>query len=497
MTARRSSAPAAATLAVGLVASLVVTAGVTAPSAAAAAPVSQATGRFLSGQLGTTSLDTLVALNGESAVNTGGATVTKQHSLSASLLGQQLLNLPNGVQLPGGDVLTLGAVNQYAQANPNGSAQGASGAITNSGAIGFGNGGAPQSDATLVLGDLSAIPGINVAGVPSIGKITASIGALAATAGQAKGSHGTQTGDYELAGLKLDVSSPLLANSIRLVTSQLTSLLTQLKSSSGLSVLDSVVGSCDVNSMAKAVSSFGDFTFGGGAITGSLTGGTLTIDVAKLLKAVLNLDLNNLPPNTHLFEYLAKALPQALANGLKQLQATLSQLFDKLNSLLNNPCTSMLKSAVAPVSAIGQATLDVLLKPIGSALGTGTASLSPLFVGLAKQLEQLVDPIVNVQERSGGTFTERALQLNLIGDPVARLNLASASVGPSRLPAATPTTPATHTPAAPPPAQHLASTGATVVLTKIALFGLLGVCLGAALFGATIGVRRRMRGPTA
>jgi len=145
------------------------------PSAAAAAPVSQATGRFLSGQLGTTSLDTLVALNGESAVNTGGATVTKQHSLSASLLGQQLLNLPNGVQLPGGDVLTLGAVNQYAQANPNGSAQGASGAITNSGAIGFGNGGAPQSDATLVLGDLSAIPGINVAGVPSIGKITASI----------------------------------------------------------------------------------------------------------------------------------------------------------------------------------------------------------------------------------------------------------------------------------------------------------------------------------
>jgi hypothetical protein len=154
----------------------------------------------------------------------------------------------------------------------------------------------------------------------------------------------------------------------------------------------------------------------------------------------------------------------------------------------------VLKSAVAPVSAIGQATLDVLLKPLGAALGTGAASLSPLFVGLAKQLEQLVDPIVNVQERSGGTFTERALQLNLIGDPVARLNLASASVGPSRLPAATPTTPATHTPAAPPPAQHLASTGATVVLTKIALFGLLGVCLGAALFGATIGVRRRMRG---
>jgi hypothetical protein len=34
------------------------------------------------------------------------------------------------------------------------------------------------------------------------------------------------------------------------------------------------------------------------------------------------------------------------------------------------------------------------------------------------------------------------------------------------------------------------------VLTKIALFGLLGVCLGTALFGATIGVRRRLRGRT-
>jgi len=493
MGARRSSAKAAATLAAGLVASLVLTGGVTAPDASAAAPVSQATGRFLSGQIGTTSLDTLVALNGESAVNTGGATVTKQHSLSASLLGQQLLNLPNGIQLPGGDVLTLGAVNQYAQADPNGSAQGASGAITNSGAIGFGNGGAPQSDATLVLGDLSAIPGINVAGVPSIGKITASIGALAASAQQAKGSHGAQTGDYELAGLKLDVSSPLLANSIKQVTGQLDALLGRLSGASGLLVNQTKVGSCDVSSLTKAVSSFGDFTFGGGAITGSLTGGTLTIDVAKLLKAVLNLDLNNLPPNTHLFEYLAKALPQALANGLKQLQTTLDDLFGKLTNLTQNSCGSVFR---LPVDAsLATATLHVLVKPLGSALGTGTASLSPLFVGLAKQLEQLVDPIVNVQERSGGTFTERALQLNLIGDPVARLNLASASVGPSRLPAATPTTPATHSPAAP-PAQHLASTGATVVLTKIALFGLLGVCLGAALFGATIGVRRRMRGPT-
>jgi len=492
MIARRSSVALAGLAVAGLVAT-----GVTAPGASAAAPVSQATGRFLSGAIGNTSLDKLAALNGESAVNTGGAAVTKQHSLSASLLGQQLLNLPNGVQLPGGGVLRLGAVNQYAQANPDGSSHGASGAIANSGAIGIGNGGAPLSNATLVLGDVPSIPGIDTNGVPSIGQLTASIGALAATADQSKGSHGAQIGHYEIASLKLGVSSPLLASTIKQLTGQLTGLLSQLNGKSGLPVpaMNSVVGSCDVGSMSKALSAFGDFSFGGAAITGSLTEGSLTIDVARLLNAMLNLDLNNLPPNTHLFEYVAKALPQALGKGLSQLQGTLSGLFDKLANLTNNSCGSVLKSAVDPVSTLGKAALGILLKPLSSALGTGTTSLTPLFVGLAKQLEQLIDPIVNVQEHSGGTFTERALQLNLVGDPAARINLASASVGPSQLAAAAPPShpaPPTHSPAS--PSKHLASTGATTVLTKIALFGLLGVCLGTALFGATIGVRRRLRG---
>lgn len=343
---------------------------------------------------------------------------------------------------------------------------------------------------------MPAIPGINVGGVPSIGKLTVTVGALAASADQAKGSTGAQTGHYELAGLKLTVSSPLLTNVIKQLTTQLDSLLGQLSGASGLPVVGGIVGSCDVSSMGHALESFGDVSFAGGAITGSLTGGTLTIDLAKLLKSVLNLDLNNLPPNTHLFSYLARALPQALANGLKQLQGTLSDLFDKLTDLTDNTCTAPLKTVIDPVSALGREALGKIVQPLSNSLSTGTDSLSPLFTGLAKQLQQLVDPIVNGQERSSGTFTERALQLNLIGDPAARLNLASASVGPSRLPVTVPSTPSHPAPSSPAPQSHLASTGATVVLTKIALFGLLGVCLGAALFGATIGVRRRMRGGT-
>jgi len=78
--------------------------------------------------------------------------------------------------------------------------------------------------------------------------------------------------------------------------------------------LQSVSTNSSIKPMSSALGSLGDINVGDGAVTGSLTGGTLTIDVAKLLKTVLNLDLNNLPPNTHLLEYVA----QALAEGAVQ-----------------------------------------------------------------------------------------------------------------------------------------------------------------------------------
>jgi hypothetical protein len=108
-----------------------------------------------------------------------------------------------------------------------------------------------------------------------------------------------------------------------------------------------------------------------------------------------------------------------------------------------------------------------------------------------------VDVVVNVQQRAGGTFTERALQLDLIGDPMVTVDIASASVGPSA-PGVAPAPPGSTLPGPTHSAvvggsSHLADTGAGVWLTKVALFGLLGLCMGAALFGATIGIRRSGR----
>ena len=497
-TLRRCSAIVAAGLVAGIGIAMIPGGG----AGASPAPVSQAAGRFLSGEIGGSDLDNLVAVKGESAVNTGGASVTHQHSLSASLLSQQLLNLPDGLQLPGGGVLTLGAANQYAQANPDGSAHGASGAVTNSGAVGLGGGGAPQSDATLDLAGASGLAEL-------LGDVKASVGALAATADQKAGKNGAQSGDYEFASLKLQLTSPALATAIKTLSGGsaqipgLSGLISTL-AGAGLPVnaLEAVGTNSSVDGLKKALASLGDVNFGDGAITGSLTDGSLTIDVAKLIKSTLNLDLNNLPPNTHLITYVAEALPKALNNGLTQLGEQLTVAFNKLN----------LTGSPLPVGSSDVAkALKMLLGPLTDALSSGADSLSStLFVPMAKQLQQLIDLVVNVQESSQGTFTERALRIDLIGDPAVRLNLATASVGPGTG-ASVPTSPAPSGsesggtgPAQGPTGSgtggggaaangsggQLASTGATTTLTKIGLFGLLGLCLGAALYGATIGIRR-------
>jgi hypothetical protein len=204
-TIRRCTAFLATGLAVGIAVAMLPGVGAT----ASPAPVSQATGRFLSGSIGGTDLDNVIAVHGESAVNTGGAPVTHQHSLSASLLSQQLVNLPDGLQFPAGGVLELGGANQYANANPDGSANGASGAVTNSGAIGLG-GGASQSDATLDLAGASDLASL-------FGDVKATVGALAATAHQADGKDGAQSGSYELGSLDLELTSPALASAVKLL----------------------------------------------------------------------------------------------------------------------------------------------------------------------------------------------------------------------------------------------------------------------------------------
>jgi hypothetical protein len=161
-----------------------------------------------------------------------------------------------------------------------------------------------------------------------------------------------------------------------------------------------------------------------------LADGRLHIDVAKLL-AANGLDLNQLPPNTHLMPYLAKALatalPSAITGLLDSLQAKFDAAFANIGfSVAGTPLTAAQLAQLSAIRTGLQKSLDTSFS--GAAGQLSTAVFGPL----AAQLGRLLDVVVNLQSVSGGTFTERAVQLDL-GGGQALLNLASASVGPSAL----------------------------------------------------------------
>jgi hypothetical protein len=397
----------------------------TGSAGAAAPPASQSTGRFLSGTVGGADLDTIAAIEGESAQSLHGQNVTRYNSLDASALsGAVRLPLTNVLRLPGGNVLSLGAVSQYANANADGSALGASGAISNSGGIAVGGQqGAAPANASL---DLAGAGGSAVAG--TLGNLKLNFGALSARAMQSAGSRGSQRGNYLIAGLSLDLSAPALAALISPLITQVRGTVAGLDTAfTGLGLPVTVTG---INHFPDAGAQLSSVGAGQGAITASLADGRVHIDVAKLL-AASGLDLNQLPPNTHLMPYLAKALstalPSAITGLIGSLQAKFEIAFGNLGfSVAGTPLTA---AQLAQLAAIRTGLQKSVAKSLSAAAGElSTAVFEPL----AAQLGRLLDVVVNLQSVSGGTFTERAVQLDL-GGSQALLNLASASVGPSKL----------------------------------------------------------------
>jgi hypothetical protein len=395
--------------------------------------VSQSRGKFLSGQIGGTSLDTIASIAGEIAQNYGGSPVIKANSLDVSALNNAV-NVPlTGVlQLPGGNVLSLGAVKQYARALADGSARGASGAIDNSGGIAAGGqSGSTPSDATA---DLSGAGG--PAAAQTLGNLKLNVGALSAVADQAKGVNGAQTGQYRIDGMGLDLTAPGLPNIINPLvtdlTTQLAGLGTQLDSSLG-----GVVTITGLDTLSSAVDGLTSVDLANGAITAGLKTGSLHIDVARLLQS-LGLDLNNLPPNTHLLPYLSHALATSLP-------AATSTLLSALQTKLTNGTGQLgLKILGTDLNAtqlgLANGVLDALNTNLTQAITTAAGQLaSQVFVPLADQFSSMLDIIVNGQSTSAGTFTEQAVQLNLgSGATGAQIVLASASVGPGTPLAATP-----------------------------------------------------------
>jgi len=433
---------------------------------AATTPNAQSVGRFLDGALGGNPIQSLADVKDARAVNPGSTSV--QNPLTASLLNHALtLPLDGALQLPQLLGINLGAVNQVAQANADGSSFGASGAVDNGGGVSIGGQNGFPSDATINLTasglagnslGSGSLPGLGSLGSlgDALGGITVKLGALSSNVVTPTGYDKGATTDYNIADATITIGSPALG-------SLLSTLLGPSGAVSGLvnsltSALGNTLGlpaACNLGTILTST-----LTLEGGAIVIDPTAGGITIDLEKLLDQ-LGLKINDLPANTDLIDYLLNYLTSA--NGLTQ---GLINIFNGLTNPLEQKLTDCTKaltgSATAPnpgtgsnVSGLtgllggllggllpsgggsvtnligtlintvlgllntGQSTLENLVTNLVSGLG-GLGS-TPLLAPLGNLLKQLIDIGVNVQPNTkSGDFTSKlAATPNQATTPVA------------------------------------------------------------------------------
>ncbi|HJQ42514.1 MAG TPA: choice-of-anchor G family protein [Jatrophihabitantaceae bacterium] len=432
-------------LAAGLTAGLAIAATAmfgTQPASAATLPNSQSVGRFLDGAVGNSNLQQIVDLKDARAVNPGS--VSDQNPLDVNVLQALDLPLTGALQFPQLLGIKLGAANQVAVAKADGYSYGASGAVLNSGGVSVGgNNNAFPANATIDL-SASGIAGNSPVPVPGggtadlLGGVKVTIGGVAALAQTPAGVGKPGSTSYGIADLKIVAASPLLADLLGNVGDVLGGLLTSLNAILGLSAQCPLLNG-----------DLPDLSLENGAVTLSASDGGLTVDLAQLLD-VLHLNLNTLAPNTDLIDLLLDYIssPGGLADGLGNLINGLFTGPNSLKSQVDACATGATKTLADALFGLGsqlQTTLGTLLG--GLQLPGGGSALAPL----GTVLKKLVDIGVNVQPNGpAGTFTSqlratpnqatpvvpgqtivRAIEVNLVGDPLATLALANAAAGPS------------------------------------------------------------------
>lgn len=404
---------------------------VPATPAAAAGPVSQAEGRFLSGSAAGSELASLLAVNAATATNTGGPDSVQTAPVGVTALNSVDIGLGSGVNLLGSNgILALGAANQYAAARADGSSAAASGAVTDSGAIAAGGSASYPADASL---DLQPLLG----GVASaLSDLKLNSGALSATSQQTVG--GVQTGDYQIDGLGLNLTSPLVSGIYSNLRTTLVGLQPTvnglpalIRALPGVGPLATITG---LPNLATLADTLGTVTSADGSITANLQTGAVTVDLGQVLSTV-GLDLNDLPPNTDLMPYLTAALTSQL---LPAISTALTNLASTITSAVNGISVSVLGIPVALV--VLAPVLNPVIAQLVAPLTTATADLSStVLTPLGTALATVLGLQANLQQVAAGTFTERALQVSLLPTaaiPAAVLELASASVGPNAGPSA-------------------------------------------------------------
>ncbi|WP_375482098.1 choice-of-anchor G family protein [uncultured Jatrophihabitans sp.] len=386
---------------------------------AAAKPVSQSEGRFLTGTAAGQSFDSVAALEGENAAYPGNPG-PNANDLKGSVLGMALAGPTKNISVPFPGGITFGTVGQYASASSNGSATASSGLIGSNGDINVAGSG--NDDFATI--DLANLPGASTL-TDTLGGLKLKIGAVSSQARQAafgkkladpsvgctggtysRVSNSDQAGSYQFANLTLSATSPLLSALGTALTGTLGTLSTAFSNAVG-----STGGAVTVTGLPTAGDLQKDFTvsLADGGITASLTDGSLKIDLAKILEAA-GLDLDNLCPNTSLVSYLADALsklPAALGEVISGAFTTITKSFKNV----------VIK--VGGVALPSSSALTTLFTDAGSALSTNASQIGSTFdssfqPALDAITNNLLDLTANAQDETDGVFTEAALVLKLI-----------------------------------------------------------------------------------
>ena len=422
-------------------------------------PVSLGSGQFLSGSIGGVNLARLAAIEAASAQNNGSqAMQVSRDPLGVSALGTTLINQPAGIQLNLGQIIDLGAANQYAQASKDGTSMAASGAISNDGGIGVGKVGPAPTGSTKV--DLDSLLGGKFASVLSDLKLDSSD-----IAAQANGALKNASGSYTLADLNLDFTSPAIAGLSGKVAEALGPLDAQIAGLDGsngelaqtvngvvskISPLLNLTGahakvsanvSVDLNAALQPLLTG---VYGNGAVTFNLQTGEVKVNLAQLLGG----NLNHEPVGT---EVLSDKVVSEILNGITGTVDTLAdQIVAKAKDVLNNaavnvdatvnvatPQAPLLGQTCAPASTGSSGTGGLLgglgglggllggsgSSPVGGLLCTTTSKLLPdLNTALAVHVHGTVGQLVS------GTAPAATATLTLLGIPVT-VNLSGITTG--------------------------------------------------------------------
>lgn len=408
-----------------------------------------ASGRFLSGSLLGTNLDNVAALRGmtltrdgagaltvdpSNAQNLGSAppTATYANPLDISLLGGIAgLNL-TGLQV-GLPVGSLGAVNQYAQVSGHGDSTGASGLVDDSGGV-LVSASTPDDQlpqpATVSLTSL-------LGPVTGIADAQAQVGAVGASSSldwcaalrSSLWGDGSVTGvtrDYGIAGLGVQLSSPLVGNLVSGVSAGLPAiqsafdgltgsngvLSNRIRAQLNLLVPGLTVGNLTGNvtvsnlNLATTVSSLltQKLTSPDGTVSVDLATGKIDADLAAILGGAGG--LNDLPPNT-----------QLVLNA-----AVLNPIITRVGALLDAFVTQVTTTIT---NAIRAATVSVNL-----AVGLNVAGIQLVSTGLHlnSTLGGLVDGTatftVDPPQFVSGTLLGTLLGILGVGNTVASLTTA-------------------------------------------------------------------------